>query len=296
MKEVIQIKIMILLGMICAMLVGCTSLDDKEHLMVIQNQLRQTQKSRDSIEANMIAGLNEIDKRIGMIKSQKGYLVFDQARDLKHHAKKEQILNNIALMNELIMDNENRISKLRSELKKIGSGNKELRVRIERYEKENKEIGEQVADLQTQLQNEKSKNQKLTAENEKLNIEVSNRTIMYDDLRTQYTKAEQDAYVAYVAKGKRNELKKEHVIEKKNLLTLTAPDRLNVNANPENFEKIDTRTTLQIPLNSKDAKIVTIHNENSYKWCDDSDGTKRLCIVDPHAFWEKSKYLVIEIK
>jgi chromosome segregation ATPase len=286
-----------MLAMICAMLLGCTHKEDEQHLATVQNELVQTQKSRDSIEANMTATLDEIDKRIGMIKSQKGYLVFDNtSSDLKHSAKKEQILNNIALMNELINDNENRIDNLRAELKKIGSGNKELKKRIAHYEQENKEIGEQVADLQTQLEQEKGKTERLTAENEKLNIEASNQSVMYDNLHTQYTKAEQDAYVAYVAKGKRKDLKREHVIDKKNILTFTSPDKLSVDAKNENFEKIDTRTTLQIPLESKDAKIVTIHDENSYKWCDDPDGTKRLCIVDPQAFWGKSKYLVIETK
>ena len=77
------------------------------------------------------------------------------------------------------------------------------------------------------------------------------------------------------------------MIEKKNILTLTAPDKINADAPKENFEKIDTRITLQIPFGTKDAKLVTIHDENSYKWCDESDGTKRLCIMNPQAFWEK---------
>jgi chromosome segregation ATPase len=300
MKEAVQIRIIILLGMICALLLGsCTDKEKEQQLSATQTELVQTQKTRDSMEANMIATLDEIDKRIGIIKSQKGYLMFDTGNHgdlMSNSSKKEQILNNIALMNELINDNEVRIDKLRAELKKMGSGNKELHHRIARYEKENKEISDQVADLKTQLDQEKLKTESLTAQNEKLNIEASNQVVMYDNLHTQYTKAEQDAYVAYIAKGKRKDLKKEHVIEKKNLLTLTAPDKLSVDAKNENFEKIDTRTTLQIPLDSKSAKLVTAHDENSYKWCDDPDGTKCLCIVDPHAFWEKSKYLVIETK
>jgi hypothetical protein len=300
MKEAVQIRIIILLGMICAMLLGCTEKKvDEQQFNAVQNELVQTQKTRDSIEAGMIATLDEIDKRIGIIKSQKGYLVFNNSNNgevMNNSSKKEQILNNIALMNELINDNEVRIDKLRAELKKIGSGNKELHHRIARYEKENKEMSTQIADFKTQLDQEKLKNESLTAENEKLNIEASNQVVMYDNLHTQFAKAEQDAYIAYVAKGKRKELKKEHVIEKKNLRTLTAPDEISHDAKNENFEKIDTRTTLQIPLDSKDAKIVTTHDQNSYKWCDDPDGTKRLCIVDPQAFWGKSKYLVIETK
>lgn len=299
MKEAVQMRIIILVAMICAMLLGsCTDKEQEQQLSTTQSELAQTQKSRDSIEASMIATLDEIDKRIGIIKSQKGYLIFDSSHGevMKSSSKKEQILNNIALMNELINDNEVRIDKLRAELKKTGSGNKELRKRVERYKKENGEMSEQIAALQVQLDEEKQKNDKLAVENEKLNIEASNQVVMYDNLHTQYVKAEKDAYVAYVAKGKRKDLKRGEVIEKKNLLTLTAPDKINADAKPENFEKIDIRTTLQIPMDSKSAKIVTTHDESSYKWCDDPDGTKCLCIVDPQAFWEKSKYLVVETK
>ncbi len=294
MKEVIKIKVVLLISFLAVLLLSCSHKEEEQRLNAVRNELAQTQKTRDSIEATMLLSLDEIDKRIGIIKSQKGYLVFNSQNDVVN--KKEQILNNIALMDELIGENEKRISKLRAELKRINSGNKELNKRITNYEELNKQIALEVSGLRTQLIEEKAKNEKLADENEGLNIEITNQALMYDNLRVQYNKAEQDAYIAYCVKGTRKQLKKANVIEKKNLLSLAAPDKLSPAANPESFEKIDMRTTLQIPLGSKEAKIVTTHNENSWKWCDESDGTKRLCIVDPQAFWQKSKYLVIETK
>jgi hypothetical protein len=296
MKEAIKIKIMILLSILTAMLLGCSP--NKEELReqeAIKAELAQTHKEYDSIEKSMMTSLDEIDKRIGLIKSQKGYLVFSKSgSDVRN--KKEEILNNIAVMDELLADNENRIEKLRSELKRIGSTNKGLKKRILKYEEENKMIADELTGLRQDLIAVREENDKLTVENEKLNIEASNQAVMYDNLQTQYTKAEQDAYVAYVKTGSRKDLKKENIIEKKNLRTLIAPDEINADVKPDNFEKIDTRTALQIPLETKEAKIVTTHDASSYKWCDDTDGKKRLCIVDPQMFWEKSKYLVIETK
>lgn len=294
MKEAVKIRIMILLGMILAMFISCGP-DEKQlrEQEAIKTELAQTHKNYDSLEKAMMSSLDEIDKRIGLIKSQKGYLVFSTSNsDVKN--KKQEILSNIAVMDELLSDNEKRIENLRTELKRIGSNNKGLSKRIKQYEEENKAITEEIGGLRQQLLEAREKNDNLTAENERLNIEVSNQTVMYDNLRTQYTKAEKDAYVAYCKTGTRKELKKANIIEKKNILTLTAPDKINENVTPESFEQIDTRTTLQIPLESKDAKIVTTHDENSYKWCDDPDGTKKLCIIDPELFWGKSKYLVIE--
>lgn len=298
MKEAIKIKLLILMGILGVMLLGCEPEEKEEaQVVAVKNELAQTERTRDSLEASMTATLDEINRRIGMVKSQKGFLVYNyNSGDVKNENKKEQILNNIALMNELIYDNETRIEKLRAELKKTGSGNKELRKRIERYKEENGTIAAEVSELKTRLDEERAKNDKLAVENERLNIENSNQVVMYDNLHTQFTKAEQDAYVAYVAKGSRRELKKENVIEKKNILTFAAPDEINAQAPKENFEKIDTRMTLTIPMDSKKAKLVTTHDENSYKWCDEIDGTKCLCIVDPQVFWEKSKYLVVETK
>lgn len=295
MKEAIKIKIMILLSILTAMLLSCSP-SDKElrEQEAIKTELAQTHKNYDSIEKNMVASLDEIDKRINLIKSQKGFLTYNSRTDVKN--KKQEILNNIAVMDELLADNEKRIENLRGELKKIGSTNKGLHKRILKYEQENKEITEQLTGLRQDLQLEREKNDKLAVENEKLTIEASNQAVMYDNLHTQYTKAEKDAYVAYVKTGSRKDLKKANVIEKKNLRTLIAPDEINSNVTPENFEQIDTRTSLQIPLETKEAKIVTTHDANSYKWCDDNDGKKRLCITDPQVFWEKSKYLVIETK
>lgn len=290
MKEAIKIKMIILLGILTVMLLSCSDKLEQE-LNAAKSELAYTQMTRDSVEASMIASLDEIDKRIGIIRSQKGYLVFGNESDVKN--KKDQILNNIALMDELIGENEKRIGKLRGELKRVNSNNKELNKRIARYEDLNKEIALEIDGLRKQVMEAKEQNEKLAGENEKLNIELSNQNVIYENLHAQYSKAEKDAYTGYCVTGTRKELKKAKVIEKQNILSA---EKLNPNAAPENFEKLDTRTTLQIPIGTKEAKIVTIHDQNSYKWCDEEDGKKRLCIVDPQTFWEKSKYLVIETK
>ncbi|HWY13335.1 MAG TPA: hypothetical protein VN026_18545, partial [Bacteroidia bacterium] len=153
----------------------------------------------------------------------------------------------------------------------------------------------EINEYKRSLAAEEERNNQLTSENEKLNIDAISQTVTYDNLKTEFNKAEKDAYTAYYVNGTRKELKKAEVIEKKSLLGIGV-DKLNSNASPEKFEKIDTRTTLEIPVNAKDAKIVTAHNAGSYKWQEEGDGTKLLCITDPEAFWQKSKYLVIEVK
>lgn len=295
MKEAVRMKLLVLIGMIAAMFAGCSDkketarLEEKHHM-----ELMTALDSRDSIEAVMKVSLDEIDRRLVLIKKQQGYIAYNNKRDVKN--KKEEILNNIAMMDELIQQNREEIDKLHKELKQAGSKNKDIRKRIAKYEEMNKSMGLEMDDLKKELIAERERNAELTANNEKLNIELSNQNVIFDNLKTQYTKAESDAYTAYVEIGTRKELKKENVLQKKKLLDITSSDRLNSNASTENFEKVDTRTTLEIPVSAKDAKIVTSHSQDSYKWIEDEDGMKRLCIMDPQEFWQKSKYLVIETK
>jgi hypothetical protein len=295
MKEAVKMKVIVLFGILAAMFAGCSNKEETEKREAKHHtELMSALDSRDSVEAVMKVSLDEIDRRLELIKKQQGYIAYNNKRDVKN--KKEEILNNIAMMDELIKQNREEMDKLRDELKAAGSKNKEIRKRIAKYEAMNKSMGLEMEDLRKELIAERERNLELTANNEKLNIELSNQNVVYDNLKTQYTKAESDAYTAYIAKGTRKELKRENVLEKKKLLEVAAADRLNSNAPTENFEKVDTRTTLEIPVSAKDAKIVTSHSKDSYKWIEDEEGMKRLCITDPQEFWQKSKYLVIETK
>lgn len=62
------------------------------------------------------------------------------------------------------------------------------------------------------------------------------------------------------------------------------------------FTKIDVTETKTIPINSKDAKLITYHPESSYKMIHESNN-KIACIEikDPEQFWKISKYAVVEL-
>ena len=61
------------------------------------------------------------------------------------------------------------------------------------------------------------------------------------------------------------------------------------------FTKIDIRNLNELPLDSKDAKILTPMPESSYELVKGIDKKITLVIKDKAAFWSQSKFLVIKI-
>ena len=61
------------------------------------------------------------------------------------------------------------------------------------------------------------------------------------------------------------------------------------------FTTADQRTLTTIFLESKKAKILTKHPQESYELVKDAEGFYTLNITNPGSFWSLSRYLVVEI-
>ena len=62
------------------------------------------------------------------------------------------------------------------------------------------------------------------------------------------------------------------------------------------FKQIDITVTKSIPVNSKNAKLISEHPAGSYEFIRDKDKKiESLEIKDPAQFWKISKYAVVEI-
>ena len=62
------------------------------------------------------------------------------------------------------------------------------------------------------------------------------------------------------------------------------------------FKQIDITVMKSIPVNSKNAKLISEHPANSYKFIRDANKKiESIEITDPAQFWKISKYAVVEI-
>jgi hypothetical protein len=247
---------------------------------------------RDSLKSEMVATLDEIGKRLDIIRDQKGMLVLGANSNINDGqiSRKDHIMNNIAMMDELLSDNAKKIKSLQYRIGKISKGTKELEEQLAVYQLKNSAMEAELSGIKEQLLAERSKN-------EELSKRISDKEVAYSDLQQRYTKVEDDAYSVYYVAGSRSQLKAMKVTEKNNTVFNVGLGR-HVSAAPDygKFQKTDMRTVSVIPVKAKKAQILTDHAENSYAWEDAGDGSKNLKIIDPSTFWKGSKFLVIETK
>lgn len=102
--------------------------------------------------------------------------------------------------------------------------------------------------------------------------------------------------VAYYAFGTKKELVEKNVIEKEGgVLGMGKTIKMKKDFNRDYFMKIDIRQFNQLPLNTKKAKLVTIHPDNTYHWV--GEKTVESIVIDkPDEFWKTSKYLLIVVE
>ena len=103
---------------------------------------------------------------------------------------------------------------------------------------------------------------------------------------------------AYYAFGTKKELIEKNVIEKEGgVLGVGKVIKLKKDFNRDYFMKIDLREFKLLPLNTKKAKLVTIHPDNSYHWTFTPKKTVENIVIDnPEEFWKTSKYLLIVVE
>ncbi len=199
-------------------------------------------------------------------------------------AIKAQIQDLKALMDE----SKNKVSDLAAKLKKSS-------IKLGKFEK-------MVATLEEQL---KMKDNDITA----LNAQVATLNASVETLKTSVTdltfKNDEQTKVigdqttrlntAYVAVGTSKELAaKQLVVKEGGLLGIGKTEKVQPDASPELFNKIDVTQTSSIPVdNKKDVKLVTTHPSDSYKLERENEKVTAVVITDPAKFWSSSKYLVV---
>ena len=102
----------------------------------------------------------------------------------------------------------------------------------------------------------------------------------------------------YLASGTYKALKAKGLVSKEGgFLGLGKKESL-INEFPEgSFTQVDITQVKSIPVNSKNAKLITDHPKSSYEMIRDKDNKiASIEIKDPAQFWKISKYAVVETK
>jgi len=264
---------------------------DIDKLQSEKTNMADAAKYKDSTITSFINEVNDIESNLAQIevKQRQSDLAMASGAELKG-SQAERIKENIKAINDLMKENKEKIAALNKKLKSSGG-------KIADFEK-------MVASLNEQMQ---SKDQQLT----ELNGKLASLNVKVDSLNTQVTGLTTDVttksktiedqtaklHTAYYTTGTAKELVNKKVLVKEGgFLGLGKSEKMMDNVDNSAFNQIDITKTSTIPIEAKDAKIVTTHPTDSYTiQHTGKDQISSLVITDPDRFWKTSKYLVVVV-
>lgn len=244
-----------------------------------QKLKEETAKKEEEINS-FIESFNEIQKNLDEIKEREKLVAVNTSDPELQNSKKQEIADDINLINELLVKNKEKISALNKKLKKANLKIEELEKMIERLTK-------QLEDKDTEIASLKETLEKANAAYKDLFVEYNARL---DEIENQTNKMN----TAFYAYGSSKELKEKGVLTKEGgFIGIGKAEKLKDDFNKEYFTQIDIMEVKSIVLACKKAKLITSHPTSSYKFEGPEGKVEKLVITNPENFWGTSKYLVI---
>jgi predicted nucleic acid-binding Zn-ribbon protein len=245
---------------------------------------------RDSVISEWITTFDEIEKNIATIKEKEKIIADNSANSEISKDKRAKVLEDIKYINTLLDQNKRKIASLNAQLAKSGGTIKGMETKIAGLEASVKQNEADIADLKTSLVNKKFEADQLNAQ---LVVMQDTLTKKNEKIAIQTTEMNKAFYVL----GTYKELKAKGLLTKEGgFIGLGKTETLTGNFPDTTFQRIDITETKSIPVNLKNAKLVSEHPAGSYVFT--RDAAKRVLsleIKDAVLFWKNSKYAVIEV-
>ena len=200
---------------------------------------------------------------------------------------KNRINSQIASINNLLNQNKAKIAELNRKLKNNS-------LKINEFQKMIASLNEDISAKNMELQ---TLNEKLNSANTQMaQLQTSIDTLSNTSASQSKIIADQIAsiHTAYYLVGKSKEMEQKKIINKTGgVLGMGKTPKLNADVNNTNFTRIDYTQVLNIPINSKKAKVITTHPTDSYMLEKENGEYTNLRIIQPDKFWSTSKYLAV---
>ncbi len=266
---------------------------DTQNLILVRDSLKTEAAIKDSAIVDFLSDFNEIQANLDSIKKvEKLVTVQSEKRELNKN-QKEQILEDIDLLNEMLQKNKQLTANLQKKLNNSNYKIGQLQETIKQLQQMTDNLQKQVEEKDTEILALNDKVSKLNS-----NINVLNRKI--DEIETASAQKsdviesqENMLNSAYFAYGSAKELKDNGVVEKSGgFLGIGRTTTIPKNFNRDYFTKVDVRTFEYLPLMVKKAKVISVHPADSYH-ISGNKTADTLFIDNSSQFWKASKYLVI---
>jgi hypothetical protein len=284
-------RIMILVIALPIFLASCENKKQTEQISQLemqQQKLIQDGVSKDSLINEFLLTLNEIEANLTEIRSREK-LISDKTAQGKELSKpaRAQINDDIRLINELMLENKNKMASLNS---RIRASN----LKIAEFENMVAIANIQLAERDTEILALK---EQLTGLNFSIAVLNDTLTMIKDQNRSlskTVTEKVDQLNVAYFIVGEKKDLIEKEILNKEGgFLGLGRTQKIAGDVSMDYFTKIDIRQLTSIPLGVKKAKVLSTHPAGSYTLVESDKMIAELIIKDPALFWQKSHMLVV---
>lgn len=287
-------KIFFIVGIVSIVFLGsCVESSQKyKSLQAKYDSLNTIAANQNAEMETLYAGLNEIAAGMQSLREAEQLLALETSKDNKVNSTKEQIAslkNDIRDMSNAIISYKEQIAKLEKQNKRQSAEFKKLIAGLnEELEKRNTKIAE-ISNLLAEREKELGIKTQQIAE---LNRNVENLQKESTGQKMTISQQDQAIHTAHYLLGSRKALKETKVISRQGIF---CPPIVSAQAQNANFVDIDVREMKSLPLNTKKAKILSVHPAESYTIETADDGMQTLKINDENSFWKQTKYLVVMI-
>jgi methyl-accepting chemotaxis protein len=278
-------------------LIGCQQQKNEiARLSNVQDSLSYITAEKDSAILDFLMAFNEIQENLDSIKRLEKIvsLASGQQGELKG-TKKQQILEDITTLNQLIQKNKELNASLQQRLTSANSRIGQLQGVVTEFER-------MVNSLNAQVEQKNTEITQLNRDVERLNIDVTQLASEVINVRQEVQEKtqiiEQQTEVinkVFYAMGSIKELTENNVLEKSGgVLGIGRTLKMRKDFNRDYFTTADLRGLTYLPLHSKKARVVSVHPLGSYR----ITGTKTadtLYIDDSQEFWKASRYLLLVV-
>ena len=284
---------------------GIIILKDKTQIEQLNQQnsnLNTTIEVRDSLVNEMTSTFDEIEQNLTFVRNKRAQMVVVPQEGVEN--QKEILVADIKLMNEMLEESSIKIDELDKKLKASGIDIKSFKNKIAQLNKSVLEQDNNIQQLRTEVEQRDYKIAEMDVQIVQLKSDIASKE---DSIETKsqiiaeksqtIVERENEMNTAFFVAGTYDELVNKGVLTKEGgFLGIAKNVTIRDDVKESNFTRLDMRNASQFPINTKKAKLVSEHPDNSYRLVEQNDKIAYLEIENPREFWKLTKYVIVETK
>ncbi len=267
--------------------------DHNEQLALMDDQktafsLQLTE--RDSVINEWLLTFDQIEQDLAEIKEKEKMINVASSDSEISKSRKDKIREDIRYINTLLEANKQKIASLNAQLKKTGVTMKALEDKVATLEASVKQYESDINEMKTALANKEIQIEQLNTRVTGLDQTIAQQT---ETISTQIAEMNK----AYLISGTFKDLRDRGILSKEGgFLGIGRKEAIIEDFSDTLFAQIDITEIKMIPVNAKNAKLITEHPTGSYELIRQDEKTvESIEIKDPGQFWKISKYAVVEL-